>query len=196
MIDHEQCWQAVQRRDGRFDGEFYFGVMTTGVYCRPSCGARRALRKNIRFYLTPAEAERDGLRPCMRCRPLDPARDLAAAEAREGCEAVEAGANPPAPRSFKRVMGLTPNEYAEAIRGRRLKGALRESPDVTAAIYDAGFGSPTRVYQRAAVYGAGFASPGRVQEHPDPRLATPPLHRRRGGQDVAITYAAADSPVG
>src|SRR4051812_2248237 len=179
MIDHEQCWQAVQRRDGRFDGEFYFGVMTTGVYCRPSCGARRALRKNVRFYLTPAEAERDGLRPCMRCRPLDPARDLAAAEAREWCEAVEAGAHPPAPRSFKRVMGLTPNEYAEAIRVRRLKGALRESPDVTAAIYEAGFNSPSRVYERA-----------------DTRLGMTPLQYRRGGQGVAITYATADSPLG
>jgi AraC family transcriptional regulator of adaptative response/methylated-DNA-[protein]-cysteine methyltransferase len=176
MIDQEQCWQAVQRRDGRFDGEFYFGVMTTGVYCRPSCGSRRALRNNVRFYATPAEAERDGLRPCKRCRPLDPARDLAAAEVREWCEALEAGAQTPPPRSFKRVMGLTPNEYAEAIRVRRLKGALRDSADVTAAVYDAGFGSPSRVYERA-----------------DTRLGMTPMQYRRGGQGVAITYATVET---
>jgi AraC family transcriptional regulator of adaptative response/methylated-DNA-[protein]-cysteine methyltransferase len=179
MIDQEQCWQAVQRRDGRFDGEFYFGVMTTGVYCRPSCGSRRALRKNVRFYATVAEAERDGLRPCKRCRPLDPARDLAAAEVREWCEALEAGVQTPAPRSFQRIMGLTPTEYAEAIKVRRLKGALRESADVTAAIYDAGFGSPSRVYERA-----------------DTRLGMTPMQYRKGGQGVAITYATVETAFG
>jgi AraC family transcriptional regulator of adaptative response/methylated-DNA-[protein]-cysteine methyltransferase len=179
MIDQEQCWQAVERRDGRFDGEFYFGVRTTGVYCRPSCGARLPLRKNVRFYATAAEAERDGLRPCKRCRPGDPERDLAAAEARDWCRRVERGERPAPPRSFKRVMGITPGEYLEGVRVRRLKGALRESQDVTAAVYDAGFGSSSRVYERA-----------------DTRLGMTPLQYRRGGQGVAITYATVESPLG
>ena len=70
-MNPDQCWQAVERRDRTFDGRFLFGVVTTGVYCRPSCPSRRALRKNVRFYETPAEAERDGLRACLRCRPLE-----------------------------------------------------------------------------------------------------------------------------
>ena len=64
-------WQAVQKRDRSFDGRFYYGVLTTGVYCRPSCGARTPLRKNVRFYATAAEAEHDGLRPCLRCHPTE-----------------------------------------------------------------------------------------------------------------------------
>jgi AraC family transcriptional regulator of adaptative response/methylated-DNA-[protein]-cysteine methyltransferase len=179
MIDQEQCWQAVERRDGRFDGEFYFGVVTTGVYCRPSCRSRKPLRKNVRFYATAAEAERDGLRACKRCRPLDPERDLAAAQVREWCREVEAGSPATAPRCFKQVMGITPGEYAEALRMRRLKGALRESEDVTAAVYDAGFGSSSRVYERA-----------------DTRLGMTPLQYRRGGQGVAITYATVSSALG
>ena len=179
MIDQEQCWQAVERRDGRFDGEFYFGVVTTGVYCRPSCRSRKPLRKNVRFYATAAAAERDGLRACKRCRPLDPERDLAAAQVREWCREIEAGAQTPAPRYFKQVMGITPGEYAEALRMRRLKGALRESQDVTAAVYDAGFGSSSRVYERA-----------------DTRLGMTPLQYRRGGQGVAITYVTVSSALG
>src|SRR5580693_4570370 len=70
MLDSEQCWQAVQDRDGTHDGRFFFGVLTTGVFCRPSCPSRTPLRKNVRFYRIPEDAEREGLRPCLRCRPL------------------------------------------------------------------------------------------------------------------------------
>ena len=71
-LDEQHCWNAVQRRDAAFDGRFFFGVLTTGVYCRPSCASRRALRKNVRFYPPTAAAERDGLRPCKRCKPDQP----------------------------------------------------------------------------------------------------------------------------
>lgn len=195
MINQEECWEAVERRDGRFDGEFFFGVLTTGVYCRPSCGSRRPLRQNVRFYATAAEAERDGLRACKRCRPLDPQRDLMAARVRDLCRHIERSPDA-APdlaelaalagmsrfhvqRTFKAVVGVTPKEYAEARRLRRLKGALRESSDVTAAVYDAGFGSSSRVYERA-----------------DTRLGMTPMQYRRGGQGVAITYAAVESAFG
>jgi AraC family transcriptional regulator of adaptative response/methylated-DNA-[protein]-cysteine methyltransferase len=195
MINQEQCWKAVEQHDGGLDGSFFYGVITTGVYCRPSCASRVPLRKNVRFYATAAEAERDGLRPCKRCRPLDEERDRAAAKVRELCRQIEAS---PAEtldlaelaaraglsrfhlqRSFKAVAGVTPKEYVEACRVRRLKRSLRDAKDVTEAVYDAGFGSSSRVYERA-----------------DTRLGMTPLQYRRGGQGVAITYAAAPSPVG
>jgi AraC family transcriptional regulator of adaptative response/methylated-DNA-[protein]-cysteine methyltransferase len=195
MINQEQCWGAVERHDGKFDGEFFFGVMTTGVYCRPSCPSRRPLRQNVRFYTTAAEAERDGLRACRRCRPLDPERDRATAKVKELCRYIEAHPDE-APRlaemakhagvsrfhfqrSFKAVAGVTPKEYVEACRIRKLKGSLRESKDVTEAVYDSGFGSSSRVYERA-----------------DTRLGMTPMQYRRGGQGVAITYASAMTPLG
>jgi AraC family transcriptional regulator, regulatory protein of adaptative response / methylated-DNA-[protein]-cysteine methyltransferase len=195
MINQEQCWQAIERRDGGLDGELFFGVVTTGVYCRPSCPSRRPLRKNVRFYATAAEAERDGLRPCKRCRPLDRERDRAAATVRELCRHIEAHPDA-APdlaelaaraglsrfhlqRTFKAVAGVTPKEYVEACRMRQLKGSLRKAKDVTEAVYDAGFGSSSRVYERA-----------------DTRLGMTPMQYRRGGQGVAITYASAPTPLG
>ena len=87
MLNFEQCWNAVQHRDRGQDGRFFFGVTTTGVYCRPSCPSRHALRRNVRFYETPEEAERDGLRPCLRCHPLEtagPERQI-----REICRYIE-----------------------------------------------------------------------------------------------------------
>src|SRR6478672_7779398 len=129
MINPEQCWKAVEGHDGNFDGAFFFGVMTTGVYCRPSCPSRRPLRQNVRFYQTAGEAERDGLRPCLRCRPAEGSGDPAAKRIRELCRYLEA--NPEqAPdladlaaraglsrfhlqRSFKAVAGVTPKQYLE-----------------------------------------------------------------------------------
>src|SRR5215831_17460120 len=85
----QQYWKAVEQRDASFDGRFYYGVATTGVYCRPSCGARTPLRKNVRFYDTPADAERDGLRPCLRCRPTEDVD----ARMRDLCRYIEAHAD-------------------------------------------------------------------------------------------------------
>ncbi len=174
------------------DGAFYFGVTTTGVYCRPSCPARRPLRQNVRFYETAAEAERDGLRPCLRCRPLDANKD---SRFQDLCRYIEAHAEDTIDlaelaartglsrfhllRSFKAAVGVTPRQYAEGCRLRRLKQSLRTSKDVTAAVYDAGFGSSSRVYERA-----------------DTRLGMTPKEYRQGGHGVAITYVTIDSPLG
>jgi AraC family transcriptional regulator of adaptative response/methylated-DNA-[protein]-cysteine methyltransferase len=195
MLNQDQCWQAVERRDRSFDGSFFFGVVTTGVYCRPSCPSRHALRRNVRFYPTPADAERDGLRPCKRCRPLEAATDPAAARIRELCRSIEA--QPDAvldlaelaartglsrfhlQRTFKAVTGVTPKQYVEGCRLRLLKSSLRESKDVTTAVYDAGFGSSSRVYERA-----------------DTRLGMTPNQYRRGGRGVTITYVTVKSPLG
>ena len=89
MLNGDECWEALTRRDRGCDGAFFFGVLSTGVYCRPSCPARRPLRRNVRFYGTPAEAERDGLRPCLRCRPLEAVSTLAGAKVLELCGYLE-----------------------------------------------------------------------------------------------------------
>jgi AraC family transcriptional regulator of adaptative response/methylated-DNA-[protein]-cysteine methyltransferase len=189
-------WNAVQERDRSWDGKFFFGVMTTGVYCRPSCGGRTPLRKNVRFFLSPTEAESAGLRPCERCRPLaavglDPDTD----RIRKICDYIESHANDPLPldhlasraglssfhfqRSFKAVVGLTPRQFVEARRLEILKESLRSQPSVTAAIYEAGFGSGSRVYERV-----------------DTRLGMTPSAYREGGKNVAISYVSVDSELG
>jgi AraC family transcriptional regulator of adaptative response/methylated-DNA-[protein]-cysteine methyltransferase len=189
-------WNAVLARDRSWDGKFFFGVMTTGVYCRPSCRCRPPLRKNVRFFLSPAEAEGAGLRPCQRCRPLAAAGlDPDTARIRKICDYIEAHASDPLPleqlasraglspfhfqRSFKAVVGLTPRQFVEARRLEILKESLRSQPSVTAAIYEAGFGSGSRVYERV-----------------DTRLGMTPSTYRGGGKNVAISYVSVDSELG
>src|SRR5262245_51453224 len=124
MMSQDQYWEAVKRRDRRFDGRFLFGVVTTGVYCRPSCPSRRALRKNVRFYETSAAAERDGLRPCLRCSPLAADRTIGDlcryieqhCDSRLGLAELSARAGLSwfhLQRSFKAAVGVTPREFVE-----------------------------------------------------------------------------------
>lgn len=191
MLSETQCWDAIMARDRRFDGRFFFGVVTTGVYCRPSCPSRHPLRRNVRFFHGPAEAEQAGLRPCLRCRPLsDPAApiedlcryierhsderlDLATIATRAGLSRFHLQ------RTFKAAVGVTPKQYVEAHRIGKLKKELRQAKDVTEAVYEAGFGSSSRVYERA-----------------DSRLGMTPKQYRQGGAGVSITYAPIASPVG
>lgn len=190
----DACWAAVERRDAAQDGAFLFGVLTTGVYCRPSCPARRPLRRNVRFYADAAAAERDGLRACRRCRPNDPtprARMLAL------CEVIRTRADSGEPltlavlaraaglsrghlqRTFRAAIGVSPREFVESCRLETLKRGLRAGESVTSAIYDAGFASSSRVYERA-----------------DRRLGMTPREYRAGGRDLAISYATFATPVG
>jgi AraC family transcriptional regulator of adaptative response/methylated-DNA-[protein]-cysteine methyltransferase len=194
MLNQERCWQAMQHKDASQDN-FFFGVVTTGVYCRPSCPARLPLRKNVRFYETTAAAERDGLRPCLRCRPLESVKDSKADRMRSICRYIESHSDDPLKlnelagraglspfyfqRSFKAVVGLTPKQFLEAARLKKLKESLRSSKNVTDAVYDAGFGSSSRVYERA-----------------DTRLGMTPDEYRRGGKGIVITHVTIDSPLG
>lgn len=195
-MNDEQRWEAVRNRDTRRDGRFFYGVLTTGVFCRPSCPSRTPLRKNVRFYATADAAVRDGLRPCLRCRPLAAAGDdPRAARIHSVARHIEAHADENLTlgalaararlspfhfqRRFKSVVGVTPKQYLDACRMRRLKVGLRTGGPVTGAIYDAGFGSASRVYERV-----------------DTRLGMTPKQYRAGGAGVAISFAVAETPLG
>ena len=191
----EQRWAAVCRRDRLANGEFVYAVSSTGVYCRPSCASRRPRRENVNFFDTPADAERAGYRACRRCRPAQPdAADPWIEKIRRACVylanvdghpslamlARRVGGSPyHLQRNFKRLVGVTPREYAEATRVRRAKRALRHGADVTGAMFDAGFASSSRFYERAA-----------------PRFGMTPSTYRRGGEGMHIVFTVTDSPVG
>jgi AraC family transcriptional regulator of adaptative response/methylated-DNA-[protein]-cysteine methyltransferase len=187
----QQYWSAIVGRDRTFDGRFYYGVITTGVYCRPSCGSRTPLRKNVRFYESASAAERDGLRPCLRCRPTEDAgrrmravQNYIEARADEKLTletlAREAGMSRfHFQRTFKAEVGMSPRAYQDAFRMARLKKSLRESHGVADAVYEAGFGSSSRVYERA-----------------DGKLGMTPGEYRAGGRGVEISYAAFPTPLG
>ncbi len=152
-------WEMVMHRTS---GAFVYGVVTTGVYCRPECPSRRARREHVRFFETGEDAVAAGFRPCLRCRPGMPARH--AAVVRQACEWMASRARMPGltdvarragmsphhfQRVFKAVVGLTPGQYARAVRDRRMRTTLGASASVTEAFHAAGFGSSGRFYQEA-----------------------------------------------
>ncbi|MFA5600286.1 MAG: bifunctional DNA-binding transcriptional regulator/O6-methylguanine-DNA methyltransferase Ada, partial [Phenylobacterium sp.] len=188
-------WAAVLARDPAADGEFVYSVRTTGLYCRPSCAARRARRENIAFHETCAEAEAAGFRPCRRCRPNEPSRaERDAAVVTAACRRIEAAEEVPTlaelargaglsphhfHRLFKAATGVTPRAYAAARRDGRLREELSGETKVTTAIYEAGFGSSSRVYERA----------GQV-------LGMTPRRYRRGGETEQIRFAVGECSLG
>jgi AraC family transcriptional regulator of adaptative response/methylated-DNA-[protein]-cysteine methyltransferase len=183
-------WDAIQRRDPQFDSQFVYGVRTTGVYCRPSCASRRPLRRNVAFFATASAAEQAGFRPCRRCRPQvthpdDPQVDLAARvcryldEPRERIPtlaelSVQFHISPyHLQRTFKRVIGISPRQYADARRQERLRLQLQAGDAVTGAGYDAGYASSSSLYAQA---GATLGM-------------TPGAYRRGGPAEIAYTIA-------
>ena len=147
-------WQAVMARDRRFDGAFVYAVRSTGIYCRPSCGSRKPRRTQVSFFPIPEAAEREGFRACRRCHPAAAnGSDPTVALVREACRAIAAGQVPPGDprrlaRAFKRILGITPRAYAEARRVARFKQELKRRKQVSPALYEAGYGSTSRVYER------------------------------------------------
>jgi AraC family transcriptional regulator, regulatory protein of adaptative response / methylated-DNA-[protein]-cysteine methyltransferase len=195
-------WQAVQARDRGADGEFVYAVRSTGIYCRPSCPSRKPGREQVVFFPLAEAAEQKGFRPCRRCRPrtavLHDGRTQAVArvcreiermiqsdggeEARITLSELSARAGMSAhqlERAFRSVMGITPRQYADAQRMRRLKSKLRKGDDVTTALYDAGFGSSSRLYERAPT-----------------QLGMTPATYRKGGEGMQIHYTIVNSPLG
>jgi AraC family transcriptional regulator of adaptative response/methylated-DNA-[protein]-cysteine methyltransferase len=191
----ERRWHAVVARDASRDGKFVFAVSTTGVYCRPSCPARRPRRENVSFFLHPEEAEKAGFRACLRCRPRllsgHPQSDFA----KEVCRYIEQHLDESITldrlgkafrqsrfhlqRRFKGALGITPREYVESCRMRLLKRNLQAGDNVTRAMYDAGYGSSSRLYEKTAS-----------------QLGMSPDKYRRGAIAATIRYAIADSPLG
>jgi AraC family transcriptional regulator of adaptative response/methylated-DNA-[protein]-cysteine methyltransferase len=195
-IDAERAWSAVLRRDRSFDGRFVTGVLTTGIYCRPSCAARHPARGNVRFFASGAEARAHGLRPCKRCLPDDVARDEAAVlaaidEIKSSAEdlggqpqlAELAGAVGYSPAHFQRVFtratGLSPAAYARALREERAREALSAGGSVTEAIYQAGFEAPSRFYDSM-----------------EGKLGMAPSAWARGGEGVTIHWAVVQTTLG
>src|SRR5215468_1386044 len=155
-------WRATQERDRRADGTFVLAVRSTHIYCRPSCPARRPLRRNVTFFRTREEAERQGYRPCLRCRPneisgpvalVQRAADLLAQSSDETLSLRQLGQTLGATqstlrRAFLQVTGLKPRELAEALRLQRFKALMRAGRSITDALYETGYGSSSRVYER------------------------------------------------
>ncbi|MFC0203800.1 bifunctional transcriptional activator/DNA repair enzyme AdaA [Novosphingobium soli] len=192
QIDEEQAWQAVLARDRRFDGRFVTGVLSTGIYCRPSCSARHPRRENVRFFADSGAAQALGLRPCLRCRPGEVSRDegavaqaLAMLETTESApslaELAEHVGYSPAhfQRVFTRAVGLSPAAYGRLRRIERAGTALSEGASVTGAIYEAGFGAASRFYE---------ASRG--------RMGMTPSAWRDGGRGVTIRWAVVPTSLG
>src|SRR5688572_30692247 len=164
-MENDLYWQAVKTNDSRFDGAFYLGVKTTGIYCKPSCRARLPKRENVAFYDSFEAAESSGLRACLRCRPrLARAIDPQVERVLRVCELIErdasfslydiAGELGLSPfhlqKSFKAIIGVSPKKYSETRRMEKFKSELRGGSDVVTAMYDAGFGSSSRLYEKAS----------------------------------------------
>ena len=195
-------WQAVLARDRAADNLFVFAVRSTGVYCRPSCPSRHPHPRNVAFFPTPDLAESAGFRACLRCRPREVVlRDPQAEGVARVCRQIEAEMRSSAPeaeslklgalsasanvsphqliRAFRRILGISPRQYTDAHRMLRLKARLKKGDDVTTALYDAGFGSSSRLYENAPA-----------------RLGMTPATYGRGGEGMKIGYTIKPSPLG
>jgi len=191
----DQRWAKVLARDRAADGTFWYSVATTGVYCRPSCVSRRANPRNVRFHGSIADAEAAGFRPCLRCKPREPAAETQITQtiARicrliEGAEEIPslavladvAGLSPGYfHRLFKAATGVTPKAYAAAHRADKVREKLRDHNSVTEAIYAAGFNSSARFYEKSAEM-----------------LGMTPTHYRGGGVNAEIRFAVGECSLG
>jgi AraC family transcriptional regulator of adaptative response/methylated-DNA-[protein]-cysteine methyltransferase len=191
-----ECWNAIEKRDGTFDGLFWYGVLTTGIYCRPSCPSRRPKRENVAFFALPDAARRVGLRSCSRCRPDEiQFRDPQAELVRNICRLIDGSIeeNPDLAylsremrlsrshlqRVFKKMMGISPRQYAAVRRMDIFKAGVKEGHSVTDAMYDAGYGSSSRLYEKAS-----------------DQLGMTPATYSKGGRGMSIAYTIVESQLG
>ncbi len=186
-------WQAVQSRDAGFDGVFFYGVKSTGIYCRPSCPSRKPLRANVVFFAQLESAQQSGFRPCLRCLPT---RENSTVQ--EICRVIDEAcmdgetrmslqtlslrfnlSESHLQRSFKKVMGISPRQYLEAKRIEKFKVASKNSADVTTAMYEAGYSSGSRLYEKSSS-----------------QLGMTPATYRNHGKNMKINYVVVDCPLG
>jgi AraC family transcriptional regulator of adaptative response/methylated-DNA-[protein]-cysteine methyltransferase len=195
LPDDSTAWRAVQQRDRRFDGRFVYAVSSTRIFCRPSCSSRRPTQANVEFFRSASDAERAGYRACKRCRPTStqaPMIERAVARAAAflashaggpvtlAALSREVGVSPShLQRAFKRALGVSPREYHDAERRRRLAARLRKGDTVSQATYEAGYGSSSRVYERASS-----------------AMGMTPATVGKGGAGERIQFSIVDSPLG
>lgn len=196
MWDETRLWQSVLTRDREADGAFVYAVRSTGIYCRPTCPSRRPRREQVAFFTLPEAAEQAGFRACRRCHPEQAViRDPQVEVVQRVCRAIAASREQPPTlarlsadiglspyhmqRVFKRFMGITPRQYADACRVDHLKGELRKGEAVSSALYGAGYGSSSRLYERAPA-----------------RLGMTPAMYRKGGAGMRIRYTVVPCPLG
>jgi AraC family transcriptional regulator of adaptative response/methylated-DNA-[protein]-cysteine methyltransferase len=199
QISHRR-WQAVMDRDRSLDGKFVFAVSSTGIFCRPSCPARRSRRENVSFFEDALQAEQAGYRACLRCRPKAAEGNSQSALVRAMCRYIEQHITDPQnedrvtlsslarefhlssfhlQRIFKAAVGVSPKAYSDACRLRQVKQHLRAGNSVTTALYAAGYGSSSRLYERTAA-----------------QLGMTPEKYRRGAVAAVVRYTIANSPLG
>lgn len=185
-------WEAVEKRLTTLDGTLFFGVVTTGIYCRPSCPARRPKRENVRFFSSPQACQDAGLRACKRCHPDEVASDQR--HLLHLCQLLEQSDPIPSLSSlaettglskshvqklFKAKLGVSPKQYGEALRHNRFRDAIKQGADVTNAIYEAGYGAPSRFYAKG-----------------EKRLGMSPTAYRKGAPDMNIMWTIRPSTLG
>jgi AraC family transcriptional regulator of adaptative response/methylated-DNA-[protein]-cysteine methyltransferase len=195
LLTEDEKWAAVLTRNIKFNGILVFGVRSTGIYCKPSCPAKRPKREQVRFFSNSVEAELEGFRPCKRCHPQNGGLSSSESEwVHRVCNYIEAnlsekitlstlgvyaGVSPyHLQRTFKRVVGLSPRQYAEARRLGKMKRSLRNGETVTKALYAAGFSSRSRYYEKKNQIGVNAGT------------------LRRGGAGLQIDYTIIDCPLG
>lgn len=193
--ENDPRWAAVVARDAKADGSFWYSVATTGVYCRPSCAARQPRPENVRFYRSRMDAEKAGFRACKRCKPdQPPLLEQHAAQVTSACRLIQASESAPSldalaanagmspfhfHRVFKAITGLTPKQYASAHRSERVRDQLRRGGSVTEAIYDAGYNSNARFYEKS-----------------DEVLGMTASRYRAGGINTRIRFAVGECSLG
>lgn len=195
ILTDETKWKAILARDENFDGLFVLGVLSTGIYCRPSCPARRPMRENVRFFLGFAEAEKAGFRACLRCHPRDAGPSQRVKLVDQVSQYIDAnlqskltlatisnhvGLSPyHLQRMFKRVLGISPREYVDSRRIARMKSYLKKGETVNDSLYNAGFTSRSRIYENVAR-----------------RFGVNPGDLRRGGEGLRVKYSIISSSLG
>ena len=188
-------WQAVETKNAEFDGVFYFGVQTTGIFCRPSCSSKSPKRQNVTFFITPTDAEKAGFRACLRCKPkneyfpgatamlIQKAFAIMHSEEMEGLTVGElSGRLDVSPghlqKTFKAILGLSPKEVLDMLRIENFKKIVKKN-DVTSSLYESGFGSSRSLYEKAGE-----------------TLGMTPATYKKGGKDMKINYTVVDCPLG
>lgn len=192
----ETLWKAVLNRDATIDGKFFYGVRSTGIYCRPICPSRRPNRNQVCFFQSAKEAQSAGFRPCKRCQPQsetvsNPAKAKVLAVCRyieaqsdriptlsELCSQVEMSPSY-LQKLFKQIIGVSPFQYADALRSQRLKQRLQSGEEIAHAVYDTGYGSSSQIYEKA----------------PKQLGMTPKIYQQ-AGKTINIVYAIAPCPLG